>query len=96
MYVDDVVEAMVRAGRAGGLSGATLNIGSGAETSIVALVEALEHLTGRQARRLPSPEQSGGMDRMCADIRAAADVLDWRPAVGLNDGLRQLIGDRPA
>jgi len=96
VYVDDVVEAMARAGRAAGLSGAAVNIGSGTETSITQLVAALERVTGRQARTLPSPEQSGGVARMCADIQAAKRALDWQPAVGLDEGLRRLVDRQTA
>ncbi|MFN2250997.1 MAG: NAD-dependent epimerase/dehydratase family protein [Anaerolineae bacterium] len=90
VYVDDVVGAMRRAGETGGLSGATLNIGSGVETRVDTVVDVLEDVTGREARRLPSPEQSGGVSRMCADIRAARDALDWAPRVPLRDGLARL------
>jgi len=90
VYVDDVAEAMVRAGERGGLSGAMLNIGGGAETSIAELVAALERATGRTAAVIASPEQSGGVARMCADIAAARAVLDWAPAVPLAEGLARM------
>ena len=91
VYVDDVVEAMVRAGSAGGISGATLNIGSGVETRIADLVHAVERATGRSARVIESPEQSGGVARMCADIRAARETLGWHPAVSLDEGMRRML-----
>jgi UDP-glucose 4-epimerase len=90
VYVDDVVEALVRAGSAGGLSGATLNIGSGVETAIASLVDELEKAAGRAARTLSS-EQSGGVERMCASIEAASAALDWQPSVDLQTGLAAMI-----
>ncbi|MCE7937509.1 epimerase [bacterium] len=90
VHVDDVVEALCRAGATGGVTGATLNIGSGVETSLADLIAAIERATGREAQVLASPEQSGGVARMCADIRAARTALDWSPSVALADGLAGL------
>ncbi len=92
IHVDDVVEALCRAGAAGGVAGATLNIGSGIETALADLVAAIERATGRTAQVLASPEQSGGVARMCADIHAARAALDWSPSVSLADGLAGLAG----
>jgi UDP-glucose 4-epimerase len=91
VYVDDVVEALVLAGTAGGLSGRTFNIGSGREVSIAELLCTLEAVTGKQARRLDSPEHSGGVRRMCADISAARTGMGWEPAVDLRSGLERLV-----
>jgi UDP-glucose 4-epimerase len=91
IYVDDVVEALVRSGTAGGLSGHTLNIGSGKATSIADLVRSIERATGRGAKVIESPEQSGGVSRMQADIQAARETLGWMPAVDLDEGLGRLV-----
>lgn len=91
VHVDDVVRAMVRAGTLGGISGRTFNIGSGVETSIDELVIEVERATERRAKVIHSPEQSGGVARMCADIGAAASGLDWRPRVELREGLRKTV-----
>ena len=86
VYVDDVVDALVRAGEVGGLGGRTLNIGSGVETSMRALITEIERATGRTARVLESPEQSGGVSRMRADISQAKASLGWAPKTGLREG----------
>jgi UDP-glucose 4-epimerase len=93
VYVDDVVDAMARAGATAGLSGTTLNIGSGVETSLRGLVSDLERASGHSARTLTTPEQSGGVMRMCADIRAARQTLGWQPAVGIAAGLERMVTD---
>jgi UDP-glucose 4-epimerase len=86
VYVDDVAEALVRAGSLGGIAGRTLNIGSGTETRIRDLVTELELATDSAARTVRS-EQSGGVARMCADITAAREALDWQPVIDLRTGL---------
>lgn len=89
IYVDDVVEAMLRAGETPGLSGAKMNIGCGQETSIADLRSAIERALGRTARVIESPEQSGGVAHMQAGIEAAAARMDWRPQVSLETGLKR-------
>ena len=91
VHLDDVTEALALAGSVGGLSGRTLNIGSGVETPIRDLVRGLERAAGRSARVLESPEHSGGMARMCADRSAAEEALGWKPRVGLDEGLARLV-----
>ena len=76
---------------AAGLSGATLNIGSGTETSINDLVAAVERATGKTARALASPDQTGGVARMWADIASARETLDWAPSVDLDAGLAKVV-----
>jgi nucleoside-diphosphate-sugar epimerase len=90
VYVDDVVDALVRSGLTPGLSGATLNVGSGRETSLAELVAELERSSGRSAQVIAVPEQSGGIVRMCADISAARRVLGWVPRVDLASGLARM------
>ena len=91
VYVDDVVEAMIRAGETPGLSGETINVGSGKETSLNDLVATLERVTGQRARTVPSPEHRGGVARMRADISRARSLLDWEPQVDLESGLEQTV-----
>lgn len=91
VYVADVVEALVRCATAGGVSGATLNIGSGTETCIEDLVSVLENVIARPARRLAAADQAGGAARMCADIHAARAALDWSPRTDLADGVARLV-----
>ncbi len=90
VYVDDVVEALVRAGTAAGISGGLYNIGSGTEVAIGEVVRLLEQATGHRAATLASG-QSGGVARMCADISLAASELGWRPTVPLPEGLARTL-----
>lgn len=90
VHVSDVVDALVRAGAVAGLSGATLNVGSGTETSVSDVVTLLEAASGRSGR-IVSSEQSGGVARMCADISEARRSLSWEPAVDLRTGLSMMV-----
>ncbi len=91
VHVNDVAEALLLAGSVPGISGTTLNIGSGVETSLLDVVAGLEAASRRQAQLLELPEQSGGLTRMCAAVEAARTTLGWSPAIDLATGLAQLV-----
>ncbi len=91
VYLDDVVEALATVLKREGLSGMTINIGSGVETSIEALAHLILRLTGSHSNILYSPRESGGISRLCADLRRAQALLGYRPAVSLEEGLRRTL-----
>jgi nucleoside-diphosphate-sugar epimerase len=92
IYVDDVVDAFVRAAETEQAAGKVLDIGSGTQVTIRDTIELLAKLVGGPAqprfgaipdRPLDAPQVS--------DPAAAAEVLNWRPTTTLADGLRQTI-----
>jgi len=88
VYIDDVVEALIRAGRAEGISRAILNVGCGVEVSIAGLVDTIERVTGREVDRLVNSESKSGVSRLVADIALAQKVLGFAPKITLPEGLR--------
>ena len=88
VYIDDVVGAIAAAAQTPKLHRTVLNVGSGRETSIAQLVAAMEEVTGREAHRLNRAAENSGVSRLVADVSRAAEVLGWRPAVDLRQGLR--------
>lgn len=91
VYVGDVVQALVAAATADKVNRAIINIGSGQDVSIAQLVERIEKATGRQAHRLINDEEAGGVPRLVADIRLAAELLKWKPRVSLDEGLQRIL-----
>lgn len=88
VYVDDVVSAMVAAATAPSINGLVINVGSGTETSIRELVKKVGQAAGREVDSLYNAHTSGGVSRMCADLSLAAQKLNYRPLISLDDGLR--------
>ncbi len=88
VYVDDVVYAMVAAATAPNINGLVINIGSGVETSIRSLAELVLSVTGSQTNIVFSSQISGGVSRLCADLSLAAQKLNYKPSIKLEDGLR--------
>jgi UDP-glucose 4-epimerase len=91
VYVDDVVSAMVAASTAPNLNGLVINIGSGRETSIRALANLVLKVTGSQTNIIYSAQTSGGVSRLCADLSLAAQKLNYKPSIPLEEGLRMSL-----
>ncbi|CAM4097898.1 UDP-glucose 4-epimerase [Mycobacterium basiliense] len=90
VYVDDVVDAFVRAsGDVGG--GQRFNIGTGVETSDRQLHTAVAAAVGGPDDPEFHPPRLGDLKRSCLDISMAERVLGWRPQVELIDGVRHTV-----
>ncbi len=91
VYVEDCCEALLRAAQRGapGGPGATLNIGSGAQTRLDELVEVARGALGvtAQPRWDTMGRRGWDTDVWVSDPRAAAALLDWRARTGLREGL---------
>jgi len=85
VFVDDVVDAFVRATEKGG--GLLMNIGTGIETSVLDLYEALARLTGYPEPPNRAPGRAGELARSALDPGRAAIHLGWKPWTPLDDGL---------
>ncbi len=94
VYVDDLVEVLVRALMRGDLSCAVMNVGTGIEQDLLALIDAFEGLAGRRILREFRPDRPGDIRRSCADITRLRTLLGLAPATPLPVGLGHLLGDR--
>jgi UDP-glucose 4-epimerase len=86
IYVDDVVEATIRAMELP-IDGEVLNIGSGDATTINALTRTMLDVAGSSAAPTYGPaDWTAGSSRV-ADAAKARALLSWRPTVSLREGL---------
>jgi UDP-glucose 4-epimerase len=95
VYVDDVVTALIAAATAPGINQTVINIGSGQETSIRALVRLVTAVTGAKTEVINNPRTSPGVSRMCADISLARERLGYQPRFSLEQGLRLTLERDP-
>ncbi len=95
VYVDDVVEAMVRAATIASGGVQVVNLGRGEAVALREVVEEMGRLLSAQSlwRWGVRPRRAGEPDIQVADIGKALDVLGWKPGVGWREGVRLTIGD---
>jgi len=89
VYVGDVAEAALRALERPQVTG-PVNIGTGVETTVVALFEALRAAFGHGQSR-HGPARPGEQRRSLLDASRARQVLGWTARVGLDEGLRRTV-----
>lgn len=90
-YVADTVAGFLAIGASPGAVGQTLNVGSGRAISIGDLVSLIFQVTGRRAELVTDdarvrPDASEVMV-LLADHRRATELMGYRPAVSLEEGL---------
>jgi UDP-glucose 4-epimerase len=86
VYVEDVARANVLALEREDITG-SINIGTGVETSVTAIADALRSAAGSGAAPIHGPVRPGEQRRSCLDAALAERSLGWRPGVPLRDGL---------
>jgi nucleoside-diphosphate-sugar epimerase len=92
VYVDDVINAFVRAAVVPGLEGRSLDIGSGELVTARALVDRLAELVGGDVDPAFGAVADRRLERVRgADPAAAADALDWRVQMPLEEGLARTV-----
>jgi UDP-glucose 4-epimerase len=89
VYVDDVVDAFVRAAEKG--SGLTMNIGTSLETSVQQLYDAMAKLTGFREAADYKPARAGELQRSAIDPGRAELHLGWKPFTTLEEGLARTL-----
>jgi len=84
VYVGDVVDAMLRAVAQ---DGGVFNVGTGVETSVVGLFDAIRVACGIDREPGFAPARLGELQRSVLDTSLAERELGWRPERTLADGL---------
>ena len=84
VFVDDVVDAFVRACDRGG--GLLLNIGTGVETSVNDLYDTLARAAGVRSPATYAPPRAGELARSALDPGRAAIHLGWKPWTTMPEG----------
>ena len=88
-YVDDIARGTIAATRRVGFE--TVNLGNDGPKSVNTLIRTIEDCLEKKAQIQYVPMNSADMQKTWADIRKADEVLDWRPQVSLEEGVRRTI-----
>lgn len=89
IYVEDVVEALVRLEEVASNPPVTINLGSGTPLDIRTIVEKIICISGKLITPVFEPRALVGPRSRAADITAAKRLLDWEPRVPIDEGLRR-------
>jgi UDP-glucose 4-epimerase len=89
VYVDDVVDAFVRAADRGG--GLLLNVGTGSETSVNELYATLADAAGVQRAAVHAPPRAGELQRSALDPGRAGIHLGWESWTSLPEGCAAVL-----
>ncbi len=87
-YIDDAVTATLLAAFVPRAEGNVFNVGTGVETSVLGLVEAIDSLMERQVgHRFIDRRDIDNVQRRVMNIERARQILRWVPRVHLRAGL---------
>jgi UDP-glucose 4-epimerase len=84
VFVGDVVAAVLAASGSGG---GVYNVGTGIETSVLELYDAVQQAAGMRREASHAEPRLGELRRSVLDVSLAAERLGWTPSHSLADGL---------
>ena len=87
-YVDDLIEGLMRLAFSD--EHTPVNLGNPEERTLNELAEAIVRCTGSSSEIVYAALPIDDPRVRCPDIAKAKRLLDWRPAVGLDEGLRRV------
>ena len=88
-YVSDMVQGIGRAMFSERTKGEVFNLGNPDEYSMLELVEKIKEITNSNSEVVFKESPKDDPKRRRPDITKAKNVLEWKPEVGLEEGLRK-------
>ena len=93
--IDDIVEAIRRAGTFSGVGGEIFQIATNSETSVLALASLLSNVLSRKGINVQPPahlpSRRGEVQSNYSDTSKARTRLGWEATTDLTDGLRKTV-----
>lgn len=90
-FIDNVVQANVRALKAESLAGQAINVACGGSISLLEMIECLKDITGCSSPVEFMPPRAGDVKYSQAAIDDAATILGYRPSVDFAAGLGRTV-----
>ena len=91
IYVLDTVDAMLRIAASGAPKGEVFNVGSGRETTIRALIEAICSIMDYKGEIARAPERGADVRRHCANVAKAEALIGPIEKTSLETGLAATV-----
>ncbi len=90
-YVDDLIEGFIRLFNSPDDVTGPINLGNPGEFTILELAEKIIALTGSKSEIIFNPLPEDDPRQRRPDITIANQVLDWKPKVPLDEGLKKTV-----
>ena len=91
-HVADLIGALVEAGRRPLEPGVSINICSGIGQRVIDVARRVAELAGADPALVePGPAAAPYLSQSSGNNERAASLLDWRPQIGLDEGLRRML-----
>ncbi|HEY7791982.1 MAG TPA: SDR family oxidoreductase [Vicinamibacterales bacterium] len=90
-YVANVVDGVLRASQADGVSGKVINVATGGRVSLNELFQTLRDLVGSDLEPRYAETRAGDVRDSQADITRARTLLGFTPQVSFEEGLRRTL-----
>jgi len=94
-YVADIVNAFIKIAEVPKSIGEVINVGSGKEISIGELAEKIISIIGKKVKvnfdRMRVRPKNSEVNELIADNKKAKKILEWKPKISLDRGLRLTI-----
>jgi UDP-glucose 4-epimerase len=91
VYVDDVVDAFVRAGCTPLETTGTYYVGTGQRTTLTDIHGLMSAVLDGSTPPSPSGNPSGELNSIALNVSKAAKELDWKPTVDLAEGIQRTM-----
>lgn len=89
VYVGDLVHANMMALEYD--TSDVFNIGTGVETDVNTLYQIIKEYSGVNTEEIHGPQKAGEQLRSCLSFSKADRILNWKPGVNLNQGLKTTV-----
>jgi nucleoside-diphosphate-sugar epimerase len=90
-YIENVISANILAATTPSLKHEVFNVGNGYDNTVLELVDAINHITGKNITPQFLPIRPGDVMRTCADISKIQGMLKYKPSVSFEEGLKRTV-----
>ena len=90
-YIDNVVEANILAATTPGIKHEVFNVANGKDNTVLELAALLNKIIGKNIQPKFLPLRPGDVFRTCADISKIKKILNFKPKVDFEEGLRRTV-----
>ncbi|MCA1031205.1 NAD-dependent epimerase/dehydratase family protein [Bacillus timonensis] len=88
-FIDDCVKGTASVLHQDNIIGEIINIGGKERSSVLEIIELLERVSGKQAKKQFQTKVTGEPMHTWADIRKASSLLNYSPQTSLEEGLKK-------